>query len=298
VSRLDAGGVQPRPELFDLGGLVDELAQEFAPLAAERGLTLRSRCGHVLVETDRSLFRSVLQNFLSNAVRYTPSGAIFIGARRRGTTLVVEVRDSGPGIAEADLGRIFREFERLDTQGSAGAGVGLGLAIVERICRLLKLDVQVRSMPAKGSTFAVTIPQAASTAEPQPSVQPAEADTVAGLTVLCVDNEPAILAGLEAALRSRGCHPLTAATAEEALALASAHRPRMALLDFQLGQGMDGLDLAAALHGTLPNLEIAIITADKNVSLDRRSDGLTILLKPVDPDRLWAFLGQRTTVPA
>jgi CheY-like chemotaxis protein len=244
------------------------------------------------------LFRSVLQNFLSNAVRYTPSGAIFVGARRRGMATVVEVRDSGPGIAEADLGRIFREFERLETKGSAGAGVGLGLAIVERICRLLKLEVQVRSRPGEGSTFAVTIPHAKYGAEVPPSAQPAITNAVQGLTVLCVDNEPAILAGLEAALRSRGCVPLIAASAQQALALASAHRPSIALLDFQLGEDLDGLDLAAALRREQPDLRIALITADKNVRLDPRAAGLSVLLKPIDPDRLWDLLGQRTAEPA
>ncbi|WP_300973630.1 PAS-domain containing protein [Sphingomonas sp. LHG3406-1] len=299
VSRLDAGGVQPRPETFALGGLIDELVQEFAPLAAERGLRLRARGGDGLVETDRSLFRSVLQNFLSNAIRYTAAGSIFVGARRRGEQLVVEVRDSGAGIADADLQRIFREFERLETPGSAGAGVGLGLAIVERIARLLDLKVEVRSAPGRGSTFSVALPAAGRASTPAPaSPQPSPTSPIAGLTVLCVDNDPAILAGLDAALRSRGARPVLAGNAVEALAAAAGQSPAVALLDFHLGDGRDGLDLAAALRDQHPGLPIAIITADKSVISDPRSAGLNVLMKPIEPGLLWSFIGACRTAPA
>ncbi|RZL99639.1 MAG: PAS domain-containing protein, partial [Sphingomonas sp.] len=145
VSRLDAGGVVPKVERFALGALIDELAVQFRPLAGERGLVLATHPGAFSVATDRSLLRSILQNFLSNAVRYSADGRIWIGARRRGDDVLIEVRDNGPGIAAGDRERIFEEFERLESKGSAGGGVGLGLAIVRRIARLLGAAVELRS---------------------------------------------------------------------------------------------------------------------------------------------------------
>lgn len=296
VSKLDAGGVQPKPETFALAGLVEELAQEFAPLAAERGLTLRARCpASIFVHTDRSLLRSVLQNFLSNAVRYTPRGAILIAGRRRGGQVSLEVRDSGPGIAEADRSRIFREFERLNSPGS-GAGVGLGLAIVERIVRLLGLGLEVRSAPGAGSTFAVTLPiVAGEQSEVSPAQTPTSREGSEGLTILCLDNDPTILTALGAALSARRCQPLLAENPSEATHLARQHRPRAALLDFHLGDGQpDGLAVALELRRQNPDLTIALITADASAASDPRVNeaGVEVMMKPLDPEQLWAFLGR------
>ena len=293
VSKLDAGGITPRPERFALSDLVEELAAEFLPLAAERGLQLRAYGGHALVETDRLLLRSILQNFLSNAVRYTGGGGIFIGARRVGSLVRVEVRDSGPGIAEADQQRVFREFERLETKGSAGGGFGLGLAIVERIARLLQLPVSLRSAPGRGSVFAVTL-EVVGRARPHAPEPLPVARRTGPLRVLCLDNDPSILTGLEAALASRGCQAVTALTAGEALERAGEGRPDVALLDFHLGEDVDGLEVAARLRADDPELPIALVSADPAISQDPRVSALSIavLPKPLDPDRLWAFLGR------
>ena len=159
VSRLDSGGFAARMAVVDLTALIAALATEFAPLAAERGLGLHVHAGRapILVRTDRALVRSILQNLLSNAVRHTAEGRVWIGARRRGGLIRVEVRDSGPGIAPADQARIFREFVRVETRGNAGAGVGLGLAIVERSARLLDAPLELRSTVGRGSVFAVSL---------------------------------------------------------------------------------------------------------------------------------------------
>lgn len=293
VSKLDSGGITPRPERFAIGGLVDELAGEFAPLAAERGLKLRAFGGRKLVETDRLLLRSILQNFLSNAVRYTSEGAIVIGVRREGRAVRIEVRDSGPGIAEIDQRRIFREFERLESKGSAGGGVGLGLAIVERTALLLGLPLGLRSDRGCGATFFVTVPTVGEAA-PVPARETAPAAArPEGLAVLCLDNDPAILAGLQAALDSRGCVAITAASAQEAIsAAADCERLDAALLDHRLGEKLNGLDVAAELRAMFPALPIALVTADNMVPRDARLTRLevTLLPKPLDPERLWAFL--------
>lgn len=297
VSKLDAGGVTPRREPVALAALIEELAREFTPLAAERGLELYAHPGTFTVETDPSLLRSILQNFLSNAVRYTSSGRIWIGARKRGDTVAIEVRDTGPGIAEADQLRIFREFERLETKGSAGGGVGLGLAIVQRIARLLGHPLEVRSGPGKGSTFAVRVPLCAtntkSVAPEPPAPAPAEPT---GLQVLCLDNDEDILAALDAALRSRGHVPLLARTGAEATALARQHLPAAALIDLHLGENSDGFAVAASLRALDPHMQLAIVTADRAADHDPRVTSLRLILlpKPLDPERLWQFLSGAT----
>ncbi|MFQ3594848.1 MAG: PAS-domain containing protein [Sphingomonadaceae bacterium] len=157
VARLDAGGIQPVPTRFDAAVLVDELAAEFGVMAAAKGLRFRALAADAELVTDRGLLRSVLQNLLSNAVRYTASGAVLLTARRRAGRLVFAVADSGPGIAPADQKRIFQEFERLEeTAGQPGAG--LGLALAQRISRLLGADLTLDSVPGRGSRFSLSLP--------------------------------------------------------------------------------------------------------------------------------------------
>ena len=298
VSRLDAGGVVPKVERFALGALIEELAVQFAPLAGERGLVLASHAGAFSVATDRSLLRSILQNFLSNAVRYSADGRIWIGARRRGDDVLIEVRDAGPGIAASDRERIFEEFERLESKGSAGGGVGLGLAIVRRIARLLGVAVELRSAPGRGTTFAVRVPLAPAgldVALPTPSAARA---LVPGLRVLCLDNDATILAALDAALRARRCVPLLAATIAEAMELATDEEPDVALVDFHLDEAEDGLDVVARLRAMTPAPAIALVTADRAVVEDVRCAGLVVLTKPVVPADLWRFIEEASAAAA
>ncbi|BCA63759.1 histidine kinase [Sphingomonas sp. HMP9] len=298
VSRLDAGGVVPKVERFALRALIDELAVQFRPLAGERGLVLAAHAGAFSVATDRSLLRSILQNFLSNAVRYSAEGRIWIGARRRGDDVLIEVRDSGPGIAQADRERIFEEFERLESKGSAGGGVGLGLAIVRRIARLLGVAVELRSAPGRGTTFAVRVPLAPAgldAALPTPSATRA---LVPGLRVLCLDNDATILAALDAALRARRCVPLLAATIAEAMELAADEEPDAALVDFHLDEAEDGLDVVARLRAMTPAPAIALVTADRAVADDPRCAGLVVLTKPVVPADLWRFIEEASAAAA
>ena len=298
VSRLDAGGVVPKVERFALGALIEELAVQFAPLASERGLVLAAHPGIFSVATDRSLLRSILQNFLSNAVRYSADGRIWIGARRRGGDVLIEVRDNGPGIAAADRERIFEEFERLESKGSAGGGVGLGLAIVRRIARLLGVAVELRSEPGRGTTFTVRVPLAPAGFDvPLPTPSAARA-LVPGLRVLCLDNDATILAALDAALRARRCVPLLAATIAEAMELAADEEPDVALVDYHLDEVEDGLDVVARLRAMTPAPAIALVTADRAVVEDVRCAGLVVLTKPVVPADLWRFIEEASAAAA
>ncbi|MGU3389517.1 hybrid sensor histidine kinase/response regulator [Sphingomonas sp. M1A8_2b] len=298
VSRLDAGGVVPKVERFALGALIEELVVQFRPLAAERGLVLAAHAGSFSVATDRSLLRSILQNFLSNAVRYSADGRIWIGARRRSGDVSIEVRDAGPGIAEADRERIFEEFERLESKGSAGGGVGLGLAIVRRTARLLGAPVELRSAPGRGTTFAVRVPLAPAGLDVVLPTPLASRALVPGLRVLCLDNDATILAALDAALRARRCVPLLAATIAEAMELAADEEPDVALVDFHLDEVEDGLDVVARLRAIVPAPAIALVTADRAVVEDPRCGGLVVLTKPVVPADLWRFIEDASAAAA
>jgi CheY-like chemotaxis protein/anti-sigma regulatory factor (Ser/Thr protein kinase) len=280
---------------------------EFAALAAEAGLRLRVVASTASVRSDPALLRRILQNLLSNAVRYTGEGRILMGCRRVGESLRIEVRDTGPGIDPALHGAIFDEFRRLDQgndrgQGMGLQGMGLGLAIVDRTARMLGHAVAIRSEPGRGACFSVTVPLAARPATAAAETPPAAPAALRDMVVLCVDDDPRVLAGLAAMLEGWGCRTLLADGAETALAALDAGPPEAVLVDFQLGRGLDGLALLEALAPHLPPaLPAAILTASRSPDvLDRvRAAGVPLLPKPVRPAALRRFLsGARLRAPA
>lgn len=292
ISKLDAGGIKPERTVFALRPLLEELAEGFAPLAAEKGLEIRVGPGDAPVDTDRTLLRSILQNFVSNAVRYTLEGGLMLTVRRRGERVRIEVYDTGAGIAVEDQRRIFREFERLGTGGVAG--IGLGLAIVERTARLLGATVDLRSRPGRGSRFAVELPVA--TRDPSAVAAPAVAPmpmfaAVAGRHVLVVDDDAEIRAATAMLLRQNGFEPLMAA--EPVMARRLAAQADSALVDFHLDDGANGLELIADLLAINPALCCALVTADRTPETAERcqQDDIAFFPKPADPDRLIAWLG-------
>ncbi|MFN7173101.1 MAG: PAS-domain containing protein [Thermaurantiacus tibetensis] len=295
VSRLDAGGIRPQISAVPLGDLMADLEREFLPLATEKGLSLVVRVRPAMVETDRGLLASVLRNLLSNAIRYTPSGRVLLCARPEGRGVRIEVRDSGPGIAEADQKRIFEEFERLPTTGGT-AGAGLGLVIVDRIARLLSAPVRLRSAPGRGSTFAITVPLAKARQEaewqdagtaPEPGRRPP-----GGAHILCLDDDAAALDALVALLAREGLVAWPATTAAQALETAAATPPDAAILDLDLGPGPTGLDVAQRLRQRSPAMPIALVTAspDKANGARLRALGVALVSKPADPATLLAAL--------
>ncbi|WP_256960088.1 PAS-domain containing protein [Sphingobium sp. Z007] len=279
ISKLDAGGVTPQPTRFAARPMLVDLVESLRPLATEKGLSLRVGAGDGWVETDRSLLRSIVQNFLSNAIRYTERGGIIVAARRRGDQMRIEVRDSGIGIAADKLGIIFREFERLG-QGSEN-GMGLGLAIVERSAALIGAKVAVWSQEGRGSCFAIDLPRVA--ADPPVAVVAdlAAARETAGRRLLVVDDDSANRAAMRAALEAMGHRCVTAAGEGEALAATGVFEG--ALVDFALGGARDGIDLIDALWARRPGLPVALVTAERGEAmLERaRERGITILAKPL-----------------
>lgn len=297
ISRLDTGAMRPEFSVFPIADLLKQLKREFEPLARDKGLKLVVQPSTLHVRSDRRLLRRVLQNLLSNAIKYTETGHVLIGCRRRKGQLVVQVHDTGPGIPRSKQALIFKEFHRLNTN-SGQRGLGLGLSIVERIGRVLDHPIGLQSRPGRGSIFSVTLPiaEAASQAQPAPARQWRGRGRITDCTVLCIDNEPAILDGMETLLTSWGCRVIKALNASAAVEAAMAHGepPDIVLADYHLG-GETGLDAVDALSASLGlELPCIIVTADRSPELEEmvRARGLQMLRKPLRPAALRAVMAQ------
>ncbi|WP_430395609.1 NahK/ErcS family hybrid sensor histidine kinase/response regulator [Ferrovibrio sp.] len=314
ISKLDAGAVRPEPRPVALDPLLGSLVAAFAPLAARRGVSLKMVPTQLTVQSDPALLRRVLQNFVANAIRYCRLDAgnrrVLIGCRRSGESVRIEVWDNGPGIPADKREVIFQEFARLENpQVDAGErGLGLGLAIVERIARMLDSPITLRSEVGRGSVFAITVPLAAAEASPQPAAQPAPSMTAASLEgcfVLCIDNEAGVREAMHTLIGGWHCDVAAVENLENARQAAAqrGRGPDIILADLHLGDGMedradglDGLEVIARLRQDWGRqIPAVLITADRAQDLRRRCQGLGIdlLHKPVRPAALRALISQR-----
>lgn len=298
ISRLDAGAMKPEISAFRIGDLFRQLELEFAPLAREKGLSILFMPCSLTVSSDRRLLRRLLQNFISNAVKYTPHGRVLVGCRRRGARLEICVCDTGVGIPLSQQRVIFREFHRLDRGAQVARGLGLGLSIVERIAKVLDHPIEVRSTVDRGSRFWVDVPLAATaqSAVFVPAVRRMELGHLKGLPVLCIDNEPNILSGMEALLGGWGCAVLTAADLTGAVVRLQQTSASLSgvLVDYHLDDG-NGIDAIMELRWRYgAELPAILITADRSPSVrdEARARGIPIIHKPVKPAALRALLAQ------
>jgi signal transduction histidine kinase len=304
ISKLDAGAFRPEKRPFALQPMFDSLATAFAPVAQRRGAELVVAPTRAFVSTDPAFLRRILQNLLSNALRYgRPEGRparVVLGCRRVGNDLRIEVKDNGPGIAADKQAIIFDEFVRLQVEDDAPReerGLGLGLAIVDRIARMLELPIGLASAPGQGSTFSVTVQRVpAVVAAPVVPAPPQPTPTVeAESFVLCIDNEARVREAMATLLGGWGCRVATAASQAEALALvARAGRlPDLVLADLHLDDDPDGLDVVEALRRAWGRaVPAALVTADRDPTLRLRARArqVELLHKPVKPASLRALL--------
>jgi Na+/proline symporter/signal transduction histidine kinase len=297
ISRLENGRITPDRHAFVLDNLFDTLGAEFKVLAAEQRVDFRLRGSRLRVDSDIKLLRRILQNFLTNAFRYA-QGRVVLGVRRQGQHLRLEVWDRGPGIPDDKRKVIFEEFKRLDShQTRAEKGLGLGLAIADGLCRVLEHRLQVRSWPGKGSVFSVTVPlaQPTETSAPVTQIEP-QGQALAGIHVLCVDNEDSILVGMHSLLSRWGCQVWTARNRLECEHLLSEDvQPQLALVDYHLDDGETGTELMAWLRTRLgAPLPGVVISADGRPELIAQvhAAGLDYLPKPVKPAALRALLSR------
>ncbi|CAN5266086.1 PAS domain-containing hybrid sensor histidine kinase/response regulator [soil metagenome] len=298
ISRLDAGALKPDIATFRIDDLLQPLALEFAPSARARGLDLTIAGCSLAVRSDRKLLRRVLQNLLSNAIKYTPRGRVLLGCRRRGGLLHIEIHDTGHGIPEPKQKLVFQEFERLDQKNGTEPGLGLGLSIVQRIAKMLRHPVHLRSEPGRGSMFSIAVPIASGAAVAPLSASPrrSRANRIEGLTILAIDNEPAILDGMRALLEGWDVRLLTAANAAEALQLFAAQGAEIdaVLADYHL-DGEDGLALIDRLRDLAGHpLAAILITADRSHDVQDLAAARQVqyLRKPLKPASLRAALSQ------
>jgi histidine kinase len=300
MARLEAGALAAKPVDLPLEPLLTGLARQFGILAQSRGLVLHCVPCRAIVRSDPLLLRRVLQNFLSNAIHYTPRGRVLLGCRREGGQVRIEVWDTGVGIPETKQQAIFEEFRRLDTGiDRDGRSAGLGLSIVDRIARLLDHRIGLRSWPERGSVFSITVPlgdpAGVIEAAPPGGAMSDEDSPLRGCRVWCVDDAPQVREATATLLRHWGCHATLADSADQALSLARrGAAPDLLLLDYHLGDatGLDLLPRLAERWGHQPPTIVLSAQKDPQTRAAVQTAGLRFLPKPATPAALRAVMSQ------
>ena len=298
VSRLDAGIVRPRIATIALAPLMERVRIEYGPAASQKDLTLRVVRNSLFVRSDPVLLERVMRNLVANSVRYTDRGKIIFGARRKGDSVRIEVWDSGRGIPKDKHREIFQEFRQLDNpQRDRRKGLGLGLAIVERLVKLLDHPLELRSQLGKGSVFAVTVPRGR-----REEFVPGEADgqivvdrDVANSLILVVDDEPEVRESMLALLGKWRCEVVAAESCSEMLQkLVSVRRlPDLIVSDYRLRGEENGIEVVARLREEFNSqVPALLITGDTGMEPLREAEesGLHVLHKPLNPSRLRALI--------
>ncbi len=296
MSRLDAGVIPVREGPVALGELFARLERGFRREAEAKGLRLRFRPTDAVVRSDDHLLASLLGNLVSNAIRYTRQGGVLVAARRRRRGGVrVEVWDTGRGIAPEHQRAVFKAFYQVgNVERDRSKGLGLGLAIVERLTRLLRTPMELRSEPGRGSRFSVLLRPAGSLAAGERAgavAAPLAPDRLVGAMVIVIDNEAEIRAAMAALFESWGCQVIGAASADEALARAAAltRAPELVVSDYRLGPEGTGLQLIERLRDEFNEaIPALVITGDTGAEVLREvvAGECALLHKPVQPEAL------------
>ncbi len=285
---------------FEIGHFAAHLYREFHPLAQACGLQLRLRTSNRFVFADPLLLNRIVANLLSNAIRYGAREGVLLALRPRRGQLAIEVWDTGIGIAERDRADIFREFFQVgNTERDRAKGLGLGLAIVDRLVRLMNLTLEVRSKPGVGSMFRVLVPLGR---KKKTVDRPAHSTALAedrpgryGLLVVVVDDERGVREATSALLTSWGCHVVTASLAEELGDPARDGRiPDLIIADLRLRDDSTGITAIQTLRSRFgQDIPGVIITGDTMPARLKqvRDSGLAVLHKPLHPEKLRELLG-------
>jgi protein-histidine pros-kinase len=294
ISRLDAGKVEPEFEEFRIQRLVDRLFAEFSRQATHKGLKFESDSCDIVVRSDPNLLSEVIQNFVSNAIRYTDKGGVKLGCRQESGQFWIDVSDTGIGIDPARIDEIFQEFHQIKTPGAENEGFGLGLAIVKRLADLLDHDIAVVSDPGRGSTFSIQLPVvtalAAGKPEREESAEVQDDSVVSGLIVL-IEDDVNVANAWGLLLEAEGFRVATAASAKEAAAVVK-HLdtpPDLIVSDFHLLDGSTGVEAIAMIREEFElNIPAFIVTGDtsKMVQDARSTPNSIIMNKPINTDQL------------
>ena len=297
ISKLDQNAVQPDISCFRLNQLLQSMVGEFQPVADDKNIQLTSQSSSIVVKSDSRLLLRIIRNFISNAIRYTDNGKVLVGCRRVSGFVSIQVWDTGAGIPDDKLQDIFKEFNQLDCHSSKDRqGVGLGLAIVERIAKMLGHKLSVRSVPGKGSMFSVDVPIIN---EPRTFSTPAfdvlHYDKLNDLSILVIDNEDTILVSMDALLGQWGCNVITASSGEEAVELCvdESFLPDVILADYHLDNQLLGTDAIQDVRdrfgSNIPGIILSAERSSESQQLFSRL-GLPLINKPVKPGKLRALI--------
>lgn len=297
ISKLDQQAIKPDIDVYRLDEVLLPLVSEFQSVAEAAGLGFDHYIPAYALRSDFRLLTRILRNLLSNACRYTDQGRVLLGARKRGEYLRIEVWDTGRGIESDQLQSIFLEFNQLGVQrATERAGVGLGLAIVDRIASMLAYPIQVRSQLGRGSVFSIDVPLADPPEQPPaevPRLMPVLGNPLPGRRLLVLDNESSILHSMAALLGQWGCDVLTATDQAAALAVLDGSPPEVILADYHLDQGVTGWDVVAALRTHFAQeIPAVMVTADRSDQCRRQLQGfgVPVLNKPVKAGKLRSVL--------
>ncbi len=299
ISRLDAGVVEVRRQDFRLAELLATLQDEYAPLAAQRGLRFCYVATRQIVNSDPVLLERILRNLLANAVKYTRRGRILLGCRRRGQCVQIQVCDSGSGIAAAQLDEIFFEFTRLhNNENHPQQGLGLGLSIVKRLSHLLGHDIAVHSREGQGSIFSITIPRSKNMPQSihtKDDQSPAPAPNLHQWQVLVVDDNEAVRQGMTTLLEQWNAKVIAAAGMDDLLQKSKhlSRTPDLLIVDYHLASGITAHDVIRILNTKFKQpVPVIIITGDTAPARIREAHDADHLLlhKPVAPEKLKACI--------
>jgi signal transduction histidine kinase len=299
MSRLDAGAVQPEAREVPVAPLLERIRNEFEPQARAKGLALRVRPCAASIVADPAFVERIVRNFVSNAVHYTQRGGVLIGCRRRGGALRIAVCDTGPGIAPAEQRLVFEEFyQSANREGERGRGMGLGLAIVERLAKLMHASLHLASRPGRGSTFAIDLPLGVAHRAPAP---PAAAAALGvgfdGSLVIVVDDEEMILNATRVLLEQWRCTVVTADSGRSAVQKLSAspRAPDAIVCDYRLRGGETGISVIDTLRAEFnQDIPALLVTGDTGPERLREieASGMSVLHKPLQESVLRRALGE------
>ncbi|WP_392343045.1 PAS-domain containing protein [Pseudoalteromonas prydzensis] len=292
IAKLEQGAMTPTPRHFSIDDILAPLRNEYAILSSEKGLKLTVRSGQHIVHSDITYLRRIVQNLVSNAVKYTNSGKVLVACRKRKHHLRIEVWDTGPGISEVEQAKIFNDFYRIEA--SDNKGVGLGLSVVKRMVDLLSIRLDVRSTPQKGSCFSIEIPYGDSQFVQQKHATNSLFEERSAMNIIAVDDDPENLNAMASLLQKWQANYQLFDQVENVLAYAHEHSPPdVILMDYQLGHEHDGISLIKALREIWQaNVPAILITAVRDVELKQatKAEDIHYLSKPIKPGKLKALL--------
>lgn len=298
ISRLDAGVIQSHPCAFPIQALLERVCGDYSADADRKGVRLVLCPSSLIVESDPVLIERILRNIVSNAVRYTDRGRVLVGCRRRGAQARVEIWDTGRGIPPDQQERVFQEFYQLgNPERDRTKGLGLGLAIVRRLTKMLDCPLTLRSEPGRGSVFEFGIPRAAEVRAPVfPAPEAAAPPVAAAGLVLVLDDEQAIREAMRSLLTSWGFTVIAAGSGAEMLAQIATcpDRPVLIICDYRLRGDENGIDVIQLLQSEYnEDIPAMLITGDSAPDrlAEAQESGFLLLHKPVANSRLRAAIG-------